>query len=176
MRENEWSFRPTHTLWMTANNDPKVTDRTESVWQRMQKVPFDRTFTGDDRDNQLAEKLRAEYPVMLAWAIRGCLDWQRRGGLDAPTAVTAATQEYRADQDWLAQFIDDCCTLDPDGIAYSGKLYASYRQWAVDNGIRSPVTNTALTRTLKTRADITHLKQHGTERKPAFKGLAVRAT
>ena len=45
------------------------------------------------------EKLKAEWPAILRWAIDGCLEWQRIG-LAPPKIVTEATQAYFSDQDF----------------------------------------------------------------------------
>lgn len=172
MRENQWSFAPTHTLWMTANNDPKVSDRTISIWQRLKKVPFDRTFVGADRDNRLAEKLRREYPAMLAWAVQGCLDWQSMQGLAEPEVVKAATAGYRDSQDWVADFLSDRCVESEQAVAYSGDVYKAYTGWVSENGLRHPVSQKALTMELKTRFG--YEEKHGPARKGAFIGLGLQ--
>ena len=41
---------------------------------------------------------------MLAWAVRGCLDWQEQKDLREPEAVVSATQAYRADMDSVHAF------------------------------------------------------------------------
>ena len=38
-------------------------------------VPF--THKPEKVDQELKEKLKAEYPAILRWAIDGCLDWQK---------------------------------------------------------------------------------------------------
>jgi len=38
------------------------------------------------KNNNLNEELKVEAPGILAWAIRGCLEWQR-GGLNPPEKV-----------------------------------------------------------------------------------------
>ena len=36
------------------------------------------------RDSNLREKLEAELSGILAWAVRGCLEWQKAGLGNAP--------------------------------------------------------------------------------------------
>jgi phage/plasmid-associated DNA primase len=80
-------------------------------------------------------KLAAEAAGILAWAIDGCLKWQS-GGLDPPAAVTAATDDYRTEQDHVASFIDDECVLG-DVRVPAGELYRAYRVWCETNGLES---------------------------------------
>ena len=57
------------------------------------------------KPEELAAELAAEAPGVLAWAVRGCLDWAERG-LDEPDTVRAATAEYRAREDTVGRFLD----------------------------------------------------------------------
>jgi len=58
------------------------------------------------RDLNLEEKLKAEWPSILRWAIDGAKDWQQHG-LQVPKSVTAASAEYLNDEDILLQFLDE---------------------------------------------------------------------
>ena len=51
----------------------------------------------------MPDKLKDEWPGILAWMVQGCLDWNREG-LTEPAAVMEATQEYREQEDLLAAF------------------------------------------------------------------------
>ena len=75
--------------------------------RRLLLVPFTVQIPPAERDPQLAEKLKAEWPAILRWCIDGCLEWQRIG-LAPPAIVRDATDEYFADQDTLQQWLDDC--------------------------------------------------------------------
>jgi putative DNA primase/helicase len=69
----------------------------------------------------------------LAWAVRGCLDWQRQG-LGTPDEVRTATEGYRAEMDTLAAFIDDRCVLHEGATVTAKALYDAYRQWCEETG------------------------------------------
>jgi putative DNA primase/helicase len=88
-------------------------------------------------DKKLEEKLRAEWPGILRWAIDGCLDWQANG-LVRPEVVTTSTAEYFSEQDLLAQWLDDCCVrTDKDGRPATdtvSSLLASWRNYAKGRG------------------------------------------
>ena len=62
------------------------------------------TIPPAERDPGLAEKLNKEWPGILAWAIEGCLEWQRIG-LAPPSAVVEATQNYLTEEDAVGRFI-----------------------------------------------------------------------
>ena len=50
-----------------------------AVWRRIKLVPFTVTIPEAEKDKNLPEKLKAESPGILKWAVGGCLDWQRDG-------------------------------------------------------------------------------------------------
>lgn len=173
MRENYWEFAPTHTLWMTANHEPVITDTTASVWERMLKVPFNRVIPAEERDRQLKQKLEKEFPGILAWAVRGCLEWQRIG-LAAPEAVRLATAEYQTNMDWFGDWVGECCVNTGTAFAYTGDLYKSYTEWSARMGYKHTASQKKLTQTLKERG-YTYVEQYGSARKGAFTGLGLIA-
>ncbi len=87
------------------------------------------TIPEKERDKYLQEKLKAEWPGILRWAIEGCLAWQKYG-LAPPEAVRKATEAYFEAEDALSIWIDECCTTDPNDFAAISDLYAKWREWA----------------------------------------------
>ncbi|MCA9176015.1 MAG: hypothetical protein KDB14_16125 [Planctomycetales bacterium] len=146
MREDFFEFTPTHKFIVTGNHRPAVRGRDHGIWRRMRLIPFLVTYTEDQIDRELPDKLRAEWSGILNWAIRGCLDWQL-AGLSEPKAVRTATADYRASEDVLAQFIEDCCTIDPDAHVATGELRAAYEKWCETNG-EKPLGSRAFSTTL----------------------------
>ena len=104
MREDEWSFEPTHSLWLQTNHLPEIAGTDEGIWRRVRVVPWGESFDGDRGDLRLGEKLRAEAPGILNWIIAGALDWQEHG-LTEPDSVIEATDEYRKAEDKVARFL-----------------------------------------------------------------------
>lgn len=127
----EWfQFRPAFKVWLACNDKPTITGTDHAMWRRVRLVPFDVTFT---RDETLPGRLRAEGPGILAWAVRGCLDWQR-GGLRPPARVLAATEGYRADSDTVARFVGEECVVQHGLQVAVGALYERYATWCKTQG------------------------------------------
>jgi len=103
MREDFWSFEPTHKLFVAGNHKPSVRGDDEGIWRRMRLVPWLVTFAANEQDKRLVEKLLTESPGIVAWCVRGCLDWQSNG-LAEPATVRKATDEYREESDALGEF------------------------------------------------------------------------
>ncbi len=133
MREDFWQFRPSHTVVLATNHKPTVRGTDHGIWRRIRLVPFNVVIPDHEQDKELANKLKAEWPAILKWAVAGCLDWQRNG-LQAPEDVVAATDNYRNDMDVLGEFIEDRCVVGPHNEARARDLYRAYKDWAVERG------------------------------------------
>jgi putative DNA primase/helicase len=147
--KEHFEFRPVAKFWLAFNHKPRVSDDSHGLWRRVRLIPFLRQFE-KDRDEHLLEKLNAEGPGILAWAVRGCLAWQAEG-LGMPPAVRAATEAYRKESDRLSEFLDDQCIIHPQARVPVGNLWATYEYWARQNGDRWPLDRRALTERMQKR-------------------------
>jgi putative DNA primase/helicase len=139
MREDFWQFEPTHKLVLCANHRPTVRGIDHAVWRRIRLVPFDVKFWRDDdpehgpaelrADPALRDRLLEERSGILAWAIRGCLKWQREG-LGASAIIREATDAYRREQDVVGRWLAERCETGVDGSRQgSSELYADFSSW-----------------------------------------------
>ena len=135
MREDFSEFQATHKLFIAMNHRPTIKGGDHAIWRRIKLVPFTVTIPDTEQDKGLGDKLRGERAGILNWLIQGCIDWQREGFAE-PKEVTDATADYRADQDVVTRFIEDCCTTGENRIAEAGQLYASWVQWCTENNER----------------------------------------
>jgi putative DNA primase/helicase len=133
MREDSWEFTPSHTIILATNHKPEIRGTDYGIWRRIHLVPFAIIIPPNERDRQLADKLKAEWPAILRWAVAGCLAWQR-DGLRPPPEVLDATDDYRAEQDLLGEWIEECCLTGTGCEARSGDLFRSYKKWCEDRG------------------------------------------
>ncbi len=133
-----FEFEPQCTLWLVANARPRAKANDDALWRRILQVPFVEVIPPEERDPELKRALRtdpAEQTAILAWLVQGCLDWQRRG-LDIPERVRNYTAEYRAENDPLADWIDDDCQLGEQHWTASKALRESYERWCEENGAK----------------------------------------
>ena len=142
----------------------------EAIRRRFHLIPFTVTIPPAERDLTLADRLKAEWPGILAWMIQGCLDW-RRQGLAPPEAVTSATAEYMSSEDALATWMEEACVLKADASALASDLFASWRVWAEAAG-ESAGSQKKFSQALENRPGIS--KQH-TNRGALFHGLRPRS-
>lgn len=94
------------------------------------------TIPHAERNPDLLGDLAKELPGILAWAVRGCLDWQADGrgshGLRVPERVTGATASYRENEDIVGAFIEDCCVLGVGRTPIS-RLFEAFEMWCEEN-------------------------------------------
>jgi putative DNA primase/helicase len=149
MRQDFFDFRPAFKLLIAGNHKPSLRSVDESIRRRFHLIPFGVTIPADERDAELTEKLKTEWPGILAWLIEGCLEWQATG-LQPPKAVLDATSAYLEAEDAIAAWIDERCERDPNAWTPSAALFASWSAWAIAAG-EATGTQKKLTQALETR-------------------------
>lgn len=168
MRQDFFEFSPQFKLLIAGNHKPGLRSVDEAIRRRLHLIPFSVTIPAEERDKHLKEKLRAEWPAILRWAVEGCLNWQKKG-LDPPATVLDATATYLADEDRFAMWIEDRCNVGRQYSATAGELYRSWVLWCEGAG-EKPGSQKRFSQTLEA---------HGFERGRSttaartFEGLAV---
>ena len=149
MRQDFFEFAPQFKLVVIGNHKPAVRSVDEAMRRRLHLVPFVVTIPKAQRDQRLLETLLTERDGIMAWAVQGCLEWQRTG-LAPPETITAATQDYFEEADVVGEWITECCRSDPSAFAPSKMLYSSWREFAEMTG-HPAGTKTSLTQDLVRR-------------------------
>jgi putative DNA primase/helicase len=170
MRRDFFTFTPAFKLTIIGNHQPMLQTVDDAVRRRFNIVPFLHRPAQPDR--QLEDKLRDEWPEILRWMIRGCLDWQQNG-LIRPPAVIEATESYFADQDMLGQWLAEACDVQPGNElmkAASGDLYRSWCSFATRAGHKAE-SQKAFAAALQKRGLMPHRDKH----MRGFKGIRLRA-
>jgi putative DNA primase/helicase len=163
-----FSFDPTAKFWLAFNHKPRVTDDSHGFWRRVRLIPFRAKFGGADEVKNFGSKLRAEASGILAWAVRGCLSWQREG-LGLPPAICEATSLYQKESDHLEGFLEDLYELCPGGFTKCSDINHEYATWTKQNGeIRLNVR--AFAARLRGRGCV-EARSPGKERIRGWKGL-----
>lgn len=127
----EFSFVPAFKLIMNTNYLPGTSDDTAFSGGRLNVVLFNRHFSEDEQDKTLLGRLQdpAEQAGILNWALEGLMAYRRNKRLAIPASVKAETDQYRADSDKIATFINDCMVKDPNGKEKASDVYRAYYYW-----------------------------------------------
>jgi P4 family phage/plasmid primase-like protien len=133
MRQDFFEFQPQFKLFVIGNHKPTLRGVDAAMRRRMHLVPFTVTIPERERDTRLPEKLRAEHPAILRWAIDGALRWQH-DGLRPPELVRGATEEYLEAEDAVSLWLDERTEVDPNKWEAAGVLFASWKDWAEKAG------------------------------------------
>jgi len=141
MRQDFFQFRQTHKHIIAGNYRPRLKGGDNAMQRRMVLVPFNASFAGRAQDKALPDKLKAEAPAILHWMIQGAVKWFAEG-LAIPEPIRAASAEYMAAMDDLAEWAEDCCEQRPDNRETNKNLFTSFAQWKRDRGEAVPSQNT----------------------------------
>lgn len=133
MHRDFHEFLPSHKLWFAGNHLPRIDGTDHGIWRRLALIPFRASFDNGTADKTLPVKLAGEAPGILAWMVRGCLEWQR-DGLGVPQTVKAATTEYRKTQDHVGRFLADACVINPGATVTARALRGGYEAWFAEQG------------------------------------------
>ena len=122
-------FSPAFKWIVWCNKKPEIVQGTEGIWRRAKVVLWESHLEDHQRDRTLPDRLKREYAGILAWMVRGTIDWMANGFVE-PEDVTAASMAYRDDSDPLASFLR-MCTVEEDGArVQSSHLYKVFCAWA----------------------------------------------
>ena len=134
--KDPFSFVPSHTLVLYTNHLPKVGANDDGIWRRLVVIPFNAKITGASDIKNYADYLYDNASgYIMSWIIEGArkaiaTDFKTK----QPKVVEDAIESYREDNDWLGQFIEECCDVDKTFTAKSGELYQAYRAHCTLNG------------------------------------------
>jgi len=127
-------FTPTHSLILFTNYLPKIGSDDLGTWRRLVPVPFNAKIEKPQLD--LAERLLNEAGgSILQWVIDGAKIFIENGyRLPICSAVEDAKSQYKAENDWLANFIEERCIVGDVQAEAAVKLYEAYVDWSLKNG------------------------------------------
>lgn len=134
--KDPFRFTPSHTLVLYTNHLPRVGANDAGTWRRLIVIPFDAKIEGSSDMKNYADHLFNEAgPYILSWIVEGAMKAIRKNfHLSPPECVRKAIDSYRENNDWMANFLEDCCEIGPDYSQKSGAFYQEYRNYCARNG------------------------------------------
>jgi putative DNA primase/helicase len=160
-------YKPHFTLFIASNHYLKADANDQAFWDRCKVIPFNHNFVNEGtHDDQLKERLKEEYPGILAKLLRGASEWNKNK-LGTCTAVLKATGQYQSENDTLAPFIAECCIPTPNYKEMSSKLRSAYDSYCEINDIE-PVED------LKVAMEAKNYPSKRSSKGVVFVGIKVR--
>ena len=129
-------FEPSHTLVLYTNHLPKVGASDDGTWRRLIVIPFHAKIQGKaDVKNYAQHLVDNAGGAVLSWLMEGArkviaANYQ----IARPQCVLEAIGAYREGNDWLGNFLNECCEVDKSYQEKSGELYRHYREYCLENG------------------------------------------
>lgn len=135
LHQEFFEFTPSFTPWLRTNHKPIIVGEDDGIWRRLVLVRFGRTFTDQEKDPDLENKLLAERDGILLWMIEGARKYLIDGVKLSPR-MKAELATYRNESDLLGEFLSDHTVQDPSGKVRQQTLYELYTMWCRDCGVR----------------------------------------
>lgn len=123
-------FKPKFKLFVTANSKPTVSDDSLFSSGRIKLLPFTRHFSEEEQDANLKSGFRTEA------AKSGIFNWLLVGyqkylieGLKDTEEMKSLVAEYRRENDYIGQYLDDRFNFKAKGMATLKAIRCDYASW-----------------------------------------------
>jgi len=172
MHGHLFQFQPQFKLVIYTNFRPKLSGD-KALFNRVHSIPFDVQIPESERINGFGDMLvSSEAEGILAWAVRGCLAWQREG-LNPPKKVLDANAQYQSEADEVQSYLDARVSCGRNALEGKGATLADYEQWAADDG-REPMKKSLFYDELKARFPEAKYRPAGGKQVRAWKGFHLK--
>lgn len=146
-------FNPYIKLLFSANDIPRMKDKTGAVLRRLVIIPFNAKFSKEDPDYDpyIGYKLRSEECMryLITLGIAGLKRIITNNGFTECAVVSQAVDEYETENNPVTLFIRETEINE----RFTKDVYREYQVFCIENGY-TPMTMTGLTRELKRRLNL----------------------
>ncbi len=134
--KNPFSFIPTHTTVLCTNHLPSVEALDNGTWRRLVVVPFQAVIHDSEEIKNYTEYLfQNSGGAVLSWMIQGAQKFiESDYKISQPEIVKQAIKTYRAENNWIQNYLFECCETDRAYSEKAGELYNNYRDYCINTG------------------------------------------
>ena len=149
--QKEFFFNPYCKLLFSANNIPRIKDKSGAVIDRLVIIPFDAKFSADDKDfdpyikYKLITEESLEYLILLG--LQGLKRVLQNRGFTSSTKVDASLEEYRENNNPILLFFKE---ISEDDVLNEStkKVYGKYSEFCLANTF-TPLSNVEFSKQVK---------------------------
>ncbi|MER5681061.1 phage/plasmid primase, P4 family [Streptomyces sp. NPDC002238] len=142
-----WTGKLPTRLMILTNELPSFGDSSGVIARRFIVLNMTVSWLGKE-DTNLTDKLAAEMPGILNWALEGLARLQRIGRITDPPSSQEAVITMQDTASPTSAFIRERCTVGAACEVPVDTLWAVWREWAEDNGVRAVGTKQMFGRNL----------------------------
>ncbi|MFD7485532.1 DNA primase family protein [Streptomyces mirabilis] len=132
----QWTGKLPSRLMILSNELPHFGDSSGVIANRFVLLSMRVSWLGRE-DPTLTDRLIAEMPGILNWALEGLARLQRTRRITEPVSSRDAVTTMRDTASPTSAFVRERCTTGPTCTVPVDDLWAVWREWAEDNGVRA---------------------------------------
>lgn len=167
--QDPFEFNPFIKLLFSANDIPRMKDKTGAVLRRLVIIPFNAAFSKDDPDYdpyikyKLVEQGSIEY--MIALGVQGLKRVIENNQFTKSEKVQNQLNEYEEENNPIIAFIADC-GVDMIENEPTNEVYKRYQVFCADNSM-NPMSNIVFSKQINKRLglEVIHAKLNGQSRR-----------
>ena len=166
-----FQFIPSHTPVLYTNFLPRVGSSDAGTWSRLVVIPCRASFRGQRGEvkDYCSFLVESAGGAVLAWMVEGARRFIANGcTLTLPQCVQTEVEAYRAENDWLSQFIAEQCEVGKDFTVKASDLQLAYRTYCDESGEYCRRSND-----FKTALETAGFERHKTKAGMIYTGLRL---
>ncbi|MEV6124308.1 phage/plasmid primase, P4 family [Streptomyces sp. NPDC052077] len=130
-----WTGKLPTRLMILSNELPHFGDSSGVIARRFVLLNMTVSWLGKE-DPTLTDRLAAEMPGIINWALDGLARLQRTGRITEPASSREAVTTMQDTASPTSAFIRERCATGPACSVPVDALWSVWREWAEDNGVR----------------------------------------
>jgi putative DNA primase/helicase len=133
--KDDWTGRLPTRFVLLSNELPAFDDASATIASRFILLIFRNSFYGRE-NTKLTEELLEELPSIFNWCLEGLDRLAERGKFVQPAASEASIRHLEDLASPVSAFIRDRCIRETDATVSKDDLWAVWKEWAEDAGIK----------------------------------------
>jgi putative DNA primase/helicase len=167
--------RLTTRFVIMTNELPRLTDPSGALAGRLILLRLTESFYGRE-DTTLTDRLLAELPGILLWAIEGWQRFRQRGHFLQPESGRKLIEDMEDLSSPIGAFVRERCEVGPGFEVFVRDLFTEWKSWCEEKGRKDPGNEQTFGRDLRAHLPALDVRQprDGDKRVRVYVGLKIR--